>query len=107
MNTNHTSRKVISQIRHACDGKLLNRPVRALARPRQRSIRPCPANLEDVRRLRSETRTQFAVATALGAVALLFAVSVALLTLMDVNGVKPDLQQGLAAVGRFVSGLFS
>jgi hypothetical protein len=43
----------------------------------------------------------------LGTVAILFVAALAVATLSDASGSAPKLNQGLAAIGRFVGGLFS
>ena len=107
MNHDATPRKVIAQIRHACDGRLLHQPVRALAMPRRLHRRTESRAACELRRLQREARFQIATVAILGTMAILFVTALAAMTLGDATGFVPKLGQGLAAIERFVSGLLS
>lgn len=107
MNKNNSARKVISQIRHACDGKPLRHPVRALAMPRRVRASACEAAQAEAHHLRREARLQGMAMALLGTVTILFVAALVIATLSDATGSAPKLNQGLAAIGRFMGGLFS
>jgi hypothetical protein len=107
MNTTTSVRQVIAQIRHACDGTPLNRPVRALAPVRRMAARTLSPALSEMRRLHRDVEFQLAACKLFGVVAVLFAAGVAVATLLDASGSRPALQHGFAVIERFVGGLFS
>jgi hypothetical protein len=108
MNTNSTPRKVVSQIRHACDGTLLHQPVRALATPRRTRTRARrEAALRETRRHNREAYFQSMAVVVLGAIAILFVAALVTATVSDAAGAVPKLNHGLAAIGRFMGGLLS
>jgi hypothetical protein len=107
MNHDATPRKVIAQIRHACDGRLLHQPVRLLATPRRARRRALGQASCELIRLRREARFQITTVAVLGTWAILFVTALAAMTLGDAAGLGPKLGQGLAAIERFVNGLMS
>jgi hypothetical protein len=107
MNHDATPRKVIAQIRHACDGRLLHQPVRLLATPRHLRRRGLSKAACELRQLQREARFQITAVAVLGTLAILFVTALAVVTVGDATGLVPKLGQGLAAIERFVTGLIS
>lgn len=108
MNTDSTPRKVVSQVRHACDGTLLHQPVRALATPRRTRERARrDTALREARSHRREAFFQSMAVAVLGALAILFVTALATATVSDAAGAVPKLNHGLAAIARFMGGLVS
>jgi hypothetical protein len=101
------ARARILAVRFDSEGRIVNRPVRAVSKVKPARRHTSRSAADAVHKLRSEAEAQIRTLKVLGFTSLIAAAAVAFLTLSVATGAAPKIQQGVAVLTQFVEGFLS